>query len=133
MNIYTSYFAKLKKISMPNALFLGITVYPPAWWSGENYSKLAPPSELLYFYKGQLYNKDVDLVELRHKYVQYFINKVLSVTTPQAVYEELEQKALARGKDSVVLLCFEKSSDFCHRHIISAWLNEAGYSCEEIK
>lgn len=133
MKIYTSYFAKLRKLNMPNALFLGITAYPPEWWHGENFSKLAPPSELLLFYKGQLRNNDVDINELRRKYVQYFTNKVLRITTPHDIYSELEQKAKQAGKDSVVLLCFEKSEDFCHRHLVSYWLTEAGYLCEEIK
>ena len=35
---------------------------------------------------------------------------------PKQVYEELGENA--------VLLCWEKSSDFCHRHLVSEWLSE---------
>ena len=24
----------------------------------------------------------------------------------------------------IALLCFEKPSDFCHRHLVASWLNE---------
>jgi uncharacterized protein (DUF488 family) len=34
------------------------------------------------------------------------------------------------GSDAV-LICYEESKKFCHRHIVSKWLNEAGYHIEE--
>jgi uncharacterized protein (DUF488 family) len=35
------------------------------------------------------------------------------------VLEELENE----GKD-IIFLCYEKSGDFCHRHILADWLEE---------
>ena len=31
----------------------------------------------------------------------------------------------------VVLLCYEKRGDFCHRHLVADWLNKNGFNCEE--
>ncbi len=47
-------------------------------------------------------------------YVNKFYDKVLKPLDPQKVYDELGENA--------VLLCFEKPTDFCHRHLVSAWL-----------
>lgn len=33
---------------------------------------------------------------------------------------------------AVIFLCYEKSSDFCHRKLFAKWLNNAGYECEEL-
>ena len=30
------------------------------------------------------------------------------------------------------LVCYEKPSDFCHRHLVADWLNKNGYDCEEL-
>ena len=34
------------------------------------------------------------------------------------------------GKD-IALICYEKPSDFCHRHLVAEWLNKNGFKCEE--
>ena len=34
--------------------------------------------------------------------------------------------------DNMILLCYEKSGDFCHRHVLADWLEENfGYRVEE--
>ena len=33
----------------------------------------------------------------------------------------------------IALVCYEKPSEFCHRHLVSDWLNAAGFECEEFK
>jgi len=35
------------------------------------------------------------------------------------------------GKKDVCLICYEKPSDFCHRHLVAEWLNKNGFRCEE--
>ena len=34
--------------------------------------------------------------------------------------------------DGDVMLCYEKPSDFCHRHILAAWLTEHGHTVTEL-
>ena len=31
----------------------------------------------------------------------------------------------------VALVCYEKPSDFCHRHLVADWLNKNGFECKE--
>lgn len=47
-------------------------------------------------------------------YVEKFYTKVLKPLNPQEVYKNLGENA--------VLLCFEKPTQFCHRHLVGAWL-----------
>ena len=39
----------------------------------------------------------------------------------ESVYRDLEK--LSNG-DDCVLLCYEKSGDFCHRHLVANWLSD---------
>ena len=32
---------------------------------------------------------------------------------------------------NICLICYEKPTDFCHRHLVAKWLSENGYPCEE--
>lgn len=34
------------------------------------------------------------------------------------------------GKE-ICLICYEKPSDFCHRHLVADWLNKNGVKCKE--
>lgn len=133
MKFYTGYFGKLRSYDATNKCFIAITAFPPSWWSGENYYKLAPPTELLYYYKGHLRNKDIDIVKLREIYTEYYTSKVLNTLNVKNVIDELESIANLSNKNEIVLLCFEKSDDFCHRHLVSKWLNDNGIFCEELK
>lgn len=47
-------------------------------------------------------------------YVEKFYTKVLKPLNPQEVYKSLGENA--------VLLCFEKPTQFCHRHLVAGWL-----------
>jgi len=46
-----------------------------------------------------------------------YYEEVLKDLNPMKVYVDLGQNA--------VLLCWEKSGDFCHRHIVADWLSKA--------
>lgn len=36
------------------------------------------------------------------------------------------------GDRDIVLLCYEKSGEFCHRHLLAEFLKEKGYECKEL-
>lgn len=38
---------------------------------------------------------------------------------------------LSGGKD-IALICYEKPTDFCHRHLVAEWLTTNGIKCDEI-
>lgn len=46
--------------------------------------------------------------------------------------KEIEKKLyeLSNGSD-IALICYEKSEDFCHRHLVVDWLNNNNIKCEE--
>ena len=35
------------------------------------------------------------------------------------------------GENDIALICYEKPTDFCHRHLVSDWLNKNGFKCDE--
>ena len=46
-------------------------------------------------------------------YIIEYWNQVLSKLNPEEVYKEL---------DGSILLCYEPNGQFCHRHLVAAWL-----------
>ena len=42
----------------------------------------------------------------------------------------IDADSLAKS-DDIALICYEKPSDFCHRHLVADWLIERGFDVEE--
>lgn len=42
-------------------------------------------------------------------------------------------RKLETQSEDVFLLCYEKPSDFCHRHLLAQYLNQRGFSITEYK
>lgn len=124
--IYTSYFAKLKKTPwyyMP----VSICAKPPAGYSGLEYKKLAPTYSILMEYK-----RGQD----KERYIQRYETEVLDKLNPDDVVRDLliltdNRKGLDYGPE-ILLVCYEKPTDFCHRHLVAHWLSEYGYDVKEI-
>ena len=110
--IYTTYFAKTKSIKEKDKL-VSITRFPPKNISMKSFQKLAPSKELLNKYK-----TDGDK--------EYFINEF------NKYLDSLDVKAFAEFLDGYILCCYEKSTDFCHRHLVAEWFRRNGYDCEEL-
>ena len=117
--IYTSYFAKLNKLP-PNVVPISICGKAPAWYNGLQYKKLAPKYSFFSEWK-----KNGD----NNYYIEHFNDEVLSTLSPQTVYNELLK--LSGGKD-IALICYEKPTDFCHRHLVAEWLTANNITCDEI-
>lgn len=124
MKIYTSYFAMQKKIDMLGLTTFSISRLHPKFYKGEVFWKLAPSSSILTQYKEGPQNEGAQKV-----YTYRFQHEVLDRLDPKDIYAELS--VLSGGHD-IVLLCYEKSSDFCHRHLVAKWLTDAGYPVEEL-
>ena len=140
--IYTSYFAKLRK--MPDNFHpIGITQYPPKWYDGLNYKDLAPTKKTLFAYKDKV-EKDKDAAEKEYiesyvketlggKDVRQEIEKVVAML-PSDVQEKIKEEGIPiweNPKEHLVLMCFERSDDFCHRNIVSKWMRENGIMARE--
>lgn len=123
MNLYTSYYAisnnfpseyKLVSVSGDGGKM--------ANFDGVVYRKLAPKFD---FWKKWHDNiGKVNVEENTKFYISNYYNKVLSALNPHEIAEELGE--------NVVLLCYEKSSDFCHRHIIAEWFKLYGIETKEL-
>lgn len=138
--IYTSYFAKLNKIKELNRdpnkpIFIPISICgkAPDWYDGLQYKKVAPKWG---FFKEWKENHDNDF------YIEHFQKEVLNPLMFQTVLSDLfnildleTQKNLEKynmpwftnPNINIVLLCYEKPEDFCHRHLVADWLNQSGY------
>jgi uncharacterized protein YeaO (DUF488 family) len=110
MRIYTSYFGKLNTIPTGAITPIAICGKSPEWYKGLEYKILAPKYK---FFQEWKQNQDNDF------YIEHFDNEVLAPLSAAAVYEDLEK--LSNGNDCV-LLCYEKTGDFCHRHLVAKWL-----------
>lgn len=112
--MHTSYFAK--HLGKPNGV--AITVDLP-YFAGKcrHYPPLAPSRSLLKEYKAG----KVDEEEYTKQY--YELLKLRRITPQQALRD--------LGPDAV-LLCYEGSSKFCHRHLAAKWLRKGGIKIEEL-
>lgn len=118
MKIYTSYFAKLR--SLPeNIVPISICGKAPDWYTGLQYKKLAPKYGFFMEWK-KTHDNDY--------YIEHFDSEVLNLLDAKTIYEELSK--MSGGKD-IALICYEKPSDFCHRHLVAKWLTKNGIPCEE--
>jgi hypothetical protein len=109
MKIYTSYFAKSAKLREAGIFPIGIALRPPAYFNGVTLGIVAPKGRMLRNYTTE------------ERYTEQYHNEVLRYVDPQGFLKELER--IGRGQD-VALCCFEKPGDFCHRHLLAAWLTE---------
>lgn len=119
--IYTSYFAMLKRIPADTIVPISICGKAPDWYKGLQYKVLAPRYD---FFQEWKKNKD------NQYYTECYNNQILSHMNPSDIEKVLY--SMSRGKD-VVLLCYEKPSDFCHRHLVADWFCNHGIQVEEFK
>ena len=122
--IYTSYFAKLK--SLPeNIIPISICDKAPDWYKGLQYKKLAPKYGFFMEWK-----KNHD----NNYYIKCFSEQVLDKLNVLTVMRDLIDLVNSTedhiGKE-IALICYEKPSDFCHRHLVDEWLNSNGIQCKE--
>lgn len=113
--IYTGYFAGWR--AWPTgALAIGVTRFKPDYWTGINLDKLAPSAELLRQYR----NNYIDEYMFKNIYLSELNNRGL---TPNFVRQSLKEAA---GERDIILCCYEKPNEFCHRHILNEWLGGDG-------
>ena len=120
--IYTTYFAKLKKLP-DNIIPIAICAKPPKGYTGAIYRPLAPKYDFF-----QKYKNTGDVGEFTENYIGQVLNKLNPVSVVTNLYYQV---GMAPNTCDIALVCFEKSTDFCHRHLVAEWLTTAGYECKE--
>jgi uncharacterized protein YeaO (DUF488 family) len=117
MKIYTGYFDILEKLPK-DIIPISICGKAPGWYNGIQYKNLAPKLKFFLEWKE---NKDNNF------YIKNFNEQVLSKLNKEQVLKDLYK--ISEGKD-IILICYEKPDEFCHRHLVASWLN---YNVEEYK
>lgn len=111
--IYTGYFAKTKFYIEQGLQVVSIAGKAPDFYKGPKYPSLAPSYNMFMDWKkGKIDNME---------YTELF-KKHLDTLDKEAVKRFLS----SFGKD-VILLCYEKPGDFCHRHIVADWIENELY------
>lgn len=66
----------------------------------------------------------IDELDNNKYYMEEFYNQILKQLDPEEIYHTL---------DNSILLCYEDSNQFCHRHIVAAWLElSLGVQIDEV-
>lgn len=126
--MYTGYFAKLKYYEEQGLVPIAICGGIPNWYKGLWYKKLAPKWSFFNEWKNGTEHKGDNKY-----YIQHFNEEVLKNKNPSEIEKELKTLSKRRTSDKVILLCYEKPDDFCHRHLVSDWFNQNGVSCQEFE
>ena len=136
--IYTSYFAKLKQIEELNIIPVSICGRCPNWYKGNQYKKLAPNYKFFMEWKQ---NQDNDF------YVEHFQKEILDNRNINIVLQDLfdffsiDQQEFIKNSHipywmnndfNIALICYEKPSDFCHRHLVADWMIKNGIPVKEL-
>ena len=80
-------------------------------YPGPAYTKLAPKK--IWWDEWEQLKDSMNFYESVIYYMEKYYETVLSQLEPKEVFDELDGK---------VLLCYEESKEFCHRHIVATWL-----------
>lgn len=109
MKVYTGYYGGMRDYK--GLVCVAISLGMPKWLKAPmgNIRPLNPPKWML--------GLDGDA------YVQAY-SRLLSKLNPRDIMAAIETESRIHGGGDVVLLCYEKPGDLCHRHIVADWLNK---------
>ena len=118
MKIYTGYYGNMKAYRGMTCIAISLGV--PKW--------LSPPLPNL-----RALNPKPWMLHMEKEAYTEVYNRLLAELSPRKIVDYLE--AFSGGGKPVVLLCYEKPGDFCHRELVAQWLNrELGMEvCEYVK
>jgi uncharacterized protein YeaO (DUF488 family) len=121
MKVYTSYYAKISRNPM-GLVPVSISTSTPTWfpWITEEIRCLVPGWELVNGIKAGSITQE--------EYTERYKEKLASLSK-DVIWEQLKSISETNGCRDLVLLCYEKVGDFCHRHLVADWLG----GVEELK
>ena len=119
--IYTGYYGKLKKYKEFGMESVAISGKVPDFYYGLAYPDFAPRYEMFQRWKnGEITNEGYTVEYKAH----------LNTLNREEIRKDFEVYN-KKGNDCI-LLCYEKSNEFCHRHVLADWLEETfGWAVEE--
>ena len=121
--IVTSYYSKLKhiyeKYGYLNVKAYSISLWQPYGMTLNSIDELKPNTGLFAKFKSKAIDKN--------RYIKEFNNQLDNVDL-KSIYKQIDDK-----NKLIVLLCFEKSASFCHRHIVAERFRKLGLECKEFE
>lgn len=113
MAIYTSYFGNYRNFPA-NCVAISITQFPPRAWKGLEIKSVAPTADKLMRFK----QKEIDENIFTWQYLMQ-LNKDDNLRPRViALLRHLENEY-----ENIILCCYEKPNEFCHRHLLAEWLD----------
>lgn len=122
--MYTGYYSRLKKYLDAGLYPVSIAGWAPDFYHGAEYKKLAPKWQFFNEWKNGSHKGDNDY------YIREFKAQVLDKLDAFTVVSELE-KLTGVDDSKIILLCYEKPKDFCHRHLVADWLTKYSFETKE--
>ena len=114
MRVYTSYYAKMSR-DLHEMVPVTISTSVPSWfpWITEDLRILVPGWDLVMGIKeGRI---------TQEQYTERYLSKLAGINKEE-VWKGLNKISAQNGNRDIVLLCYEKRGDFCHRHLVADWL-----------
>lgn len=121
--IYTGYYAKLKKYENEGLYPIAISGKVPDFYTKAYWSDFAPRYDMFLEWK----SGKIDNFQYTVQYKEWLNS--LDKQEIRDIIKELEDE-----NKTIIFLCYEKSGEFCHRHVLADWLEEnLGMRVEEYK
>ena len=120
MEIYTGSYEKCKA---GNLISISFDKGEDAGFEGKNIIELAPFRDFFHIWRD---NKGkIPEEENTRYYIEQYYTRVLS---------KVDILDLLKDEEKPILLCYEDSSDFCHRHVLAEYINiKYGIEVKEIE
>lgn len=118
VKLFTSNFSSMRKLPK-NFIPISIAISSPKWYDGRKLDLFMPPWSLVRDYKnGMIDERQYEEIYCNHLSIrENEINKFINY--------------LKNTDEILVFLCYEKSTDFCHRHLVSKYLSKYDIIVEE--
>ena len=122
MDVWTGYYAQMKKYVKADLVPVSIAYLTPVWYTGETCFELAPDRKLLKGYKAGEISQE--------EYTKQYNAFLKTVNWGEAI-EKLYTISDKHSCKDLVLCCYEKPDDFCHRHLLAEYLTKHGMNVQE--
>ena len=109
MNIYTGSYDKCKS---GNLISISFDNGKDAGFNGKAMTELAPFRDFFHIWRDNI--GKIPEEENTRFYIEQYYNKVLS---------KVDIMSLLEKEENPILLCYEDSGEFCHRHVLAEYIN----------
>lgn len=109
MNIYTGSYDKCKS---GNLISISFDKGKDAGFNGKAITELAPFRDFFHIWRDNI--GKIPEEENTRFYIKQYYNKVLS---------KVDIMGLLEKEENPILLCYEDSEEFCHRHVLAEYIN----------